>query len=74
MHRCSDPLCGKVIDSTQSCFEFAGSVYCSRDCRTSWEMANVALLGAADPFRKTPMAALYGRPQSGRGALETELR
>ena len=32
------------------------------------------LLGAADPFRKTPMAALYGRAQSGHASLDSELR
>jgi hypothetical protein len=74
MHRCSDPLCGRVIDPSQSRVEIAGSLYCSMVCRTSWEMANVALHGAADPFRKSPLAVFYGKSPLSLTPVDSELR
>lgn len=59
MHRCSDPLCNKVISTGRPFTRVDGKVYCSEDCRKSWEMANIALLGAADPFRNSPFARSY---------------
>ena len=62
MERCSDPLCCAAIDPSRSPVKVEGRVYCAISCRKSWEMANTALQGAANPFRFSPMAIKYSMP------------
>jgi hypothetical protein len=59
MKGCSDPLCGCTIDPLGPIFRVSGNAFCDAGCYHSWDMANTALVGAADPFRNSATAALY---------------